>query len=89
MPFRDAIRLLLPVASVILEFLRFKAERIIGNPSVVPAAKLVSLRVILAQRASIVAPGRSKPFNADSSATHVLVGGSAFPYTSLFSGDLV
>ena len=71
LPIRDAIRLLLPATSVILEFLRFKAKRIIGNPYVVPAAKLAFLRVILAQQASIVAPERSVPFDANSSAIHV------------------
>ena len=78
-----ALWLLFQDSSVILEFLRFKAKCIVGNPSVVSAATPISLRVIPTPWASIVAPGRSQPFNANNSATYVFVDG--FPSSGAVS----
>ena len=74
-PVWDAVRLLLPGSSVIHEFLRFKAGRIIGIPSVMLIAKSAPLRVVLPLGASITTLGRPVPFDANSSATCVFVGG--------------
>ena len=74
-PVWDAVRLLLPGSSVIHEFLRFKAGRIIGIPSVMLIAKSAPLRVVLLLGASIATPGRAKPYDANISALHAFVGG--------------
>ena len=66
---------MLPATSVILGFLRFKAERVVWLPSVISVSTPIPHRVILAQRASIAAPGRFEPFDANSLATHVIFGG--------------
>ncbi len=44
-------------------------------PSVVPVSKPTPLRVIPTPWASITAPGRTVPFEANSSATHVFLDG--------------
>ena len=74
----DAIRLLLPTASVIHEFLHFKAKCIIGIPSVVSVSRPISHRVIPTQWASIAAPRRVVLFKANSSAICVAVDDSIF-----------
>ena len=72
---RVAIQLLLLATSVIPEFLQFKAKHIGGITSVVLVATPVSHRFIPARQASIIVPGRSILFEADSSATHAFVDG--------------
>lgn len=74
----DAIRLLLPTASVIHEFLHFKAKCIIWIPYVVSVSRPISHRVIPTQWASIAAPRRVVLFKANSSAICVAVDDSIF-----------